>query len=493
VTDHLPLNIAVIMSDEQRWDTLGVTGNPAARTPHLDALATRGTVMDRCYAAYPLCCPSRMSLWTGLMAHDHHGFGNWRALRPDLRDGGLVRPFTAAGYHTIYTGKWHVPGTTPERFGFTDASAIPAVIDGQDRGRYIADYRAYATAQGYELVPGNIENLTAADIAALHQPGKAPCGRSEIPLAHYLETWQTGEFLAALDRRPATQPFFAVCSYNAPHFPMIVPAPFDELIDPEDIALPANFATQCRGKPAEVMASPFAHDDLSEAEWRRLIAHYLGFCALIDAQVGRIVEHLAASGDLDRTIVVFVSDHGDMMGSHGLIKKGFPLLYEETLHVPLILSGPGIPAGHRAGGLVSLIDLVPTLADLTGVTGLPCTSGQSFAAAFRAPAHWQGRPWVVAESYRTGSEESGKGGEHLTPADFDLSRDSVNLSIRTREHRYTFRWADRDEFYDLHDDPGEMVNLAGHPEMDRVTRPLRRELARSIERAFPEVANRLLS
>lgn len=488
-----PPNVLLILSDEQRWDTLGATGNAAARTPNLDALAARGTVMDQCHAAYPLCCPSRMSLWTGLMAHDHHGFGNWRALRPDLRDGDLVQPFVAAGYHTVYTGKWHVPGTTPERFGFADTSAIPAVIAGQDRGRYIEDYRAYATAQGYDLVPGQIENLTPADVATLHQPGKAPCGRSAIPLEHYLETWQTGEFLATLDRRPLDQPFFAVCSYNAPHFPMIVPAPFDELIDPDGDILPANFATRCTGKPDEVAHSSFARGDLPETEWRRLIAHYLGFCALIDAQVGRIVDHLAARGVLDQTIIVFASDHGDMMGSHGLIKKGFPLLYDETLHVPLILAGPGVPAGRRADGLVSLIDLLPTLADLTGVTGLPPNCGESFAPSLRSPARRRGRPWVIAESYRTGSEESGKGGEHLTPAGFDLARDSVNLSIRTHEYRYTFRWADRDELYDLTRDPGECVNLAGRPELDGVSRLLRAELARSIERAFPEVAHRLTS
>src|SRR5690606_25869857 len=105
---------------------------------------------------------------------------------------------------------------------------------------------------GYALHPAHIENLTAADIAQLNRPGKAPCGTSEIRLEHYLETWQTGQFLEALERRPSGEPFFAVVSYNAPHFPMIVPAPYDRLIDPDSIELPPNFNNGLEGKPEEL-------------------------------------------------------------------------------------------------------------------------------------------------------------------------------------------------------------------------------------------------
>lgn len=157
-------NVLVIMSDEQSYDTMGCTGNVAARTPHLDTLAERGRIFDRMYTPFPLCCPSRTSLMTGLMPRHHHVLGNWRGLRPDLADQGLGRWFADAGYHTFYVGKWHVPGSAPARMGFADQAAIPAVLDGKDRGRYISEYRDYATAQGYDLLPDNIENLTAADV-----------------------------------------------------------------------------------------------------------------------------------------------------------------------------------------------------------------------------------------------------------------------------------------------------------------------------------------
>lgn len=213
-------------------------------------------------------------------------------------DEGLVSNFKTHGYHTIYAGKWHVPGTTSERFHFDDTSAIPMVVDGKDSGRFIREYREYAGEQGYRLHETHIENLTLADIENLRQPGKAPCGTAEIAEEHFFETWQTERFLEAMERRPKNQPFFAVCSYNAPHFPMIVPSTYDRLIRPEDVKLPENFLRGVEGKPAEVTESKFYKEmaGLDEYEWRRFIAHYLGLCALIDKQVGEIVGYLKQNG-----------------------------------------------------------------------------------------------------------------------------------------------------------------------------------------------------
>lgn len=483
-------NVIVIMSDEQRHDSLGANGNPAAPTPHLDALAANGASHDGMYAAYPLCCPSRMSLWTGLMPHDHHGFGNWRLLRPDLRDGGLVHPFRAAGYHTIYNGKWHVPGSTPARFGFADVEATPAVLNGLDRGRYIEPYRAYAEGLGYELAPGHIENLTPRDVAKLERPGKAPYGTADIPLEHFLETWQATRFLEQLDRRPEDQPFLAVCSFNAPHFPMIVPEPYDRLVDPDDVVLPPNARHGPAGKPDEVISSGFHHPEWPETEWRHLIAHYLGLCALVDAQVGRILDYLDAQGIREETIVIFTSDHGDMIGSHHLNKKGWPLHYEEALKVPFIASGPGIASGHRTATLASLRDLMPTVADLCGVTIDAPAETVSFAPALRGDASWPGRDAVIAESFTFNGTESGDG-TAIDPASFDPERDRLNLSVRTPAWRYIFRSLDRHELYDVIADPGEMRNIAGDPRHRETIMAFRRMLADTLDDTFPAISARL--
>jgi arylsulfatase A-like enzyme len=483
-------NVIVIMSDEQRWDSLGCNGNRASRTPAIDALAAGGTSFDHCFAAYPLCCPSRMSLWTGLMPHDHHGFGNWRLLREDLRDRGLINPIASDGYHTIYNGKWHVPGTTPARFGFADVEATPAVLNGLDRGRYIESYREYVTAQGYELVPGHIENITARDLVQLERSGTAHYGTAEIPMEHFLEPWQTRLFLQQLDRRNPDRPFFAVCSFNAPHFPMIVPEPYDHLVDPAAVDLPGNFCAGLEGKPAEVTESTYREPCWPEDEWRRLIAHYLGLCSLIDDQVSQVLSHLDANGLREDTIVVFTSDHGDMLGSHGLNKKGYPLHYEEALRVPLVVAGPGVAAGHRPAGLVSLIDLVPTLASICNVDLDPPHDGISFAPALDGDASWQGRPHVLAESFRIDGTESGKG-EAVDPAAFDPDRDGINVSVRTPTQRYIWRLHDHDELYDLAADPGERRNLAQLPGVRAQCSEFRHLIAASLDGTFPAVASRM--
>jgi arylsulfatase len=495
-------NIIVIMSDEQSWDTLRFHGNQAAVTPNLDALAAAGISMDKCYTPYPLCCPARTSLWSGRMPHDHHVMGNWRHVRVDIADDGLVQRFREEGYQTIYTGKWHVPGTSPERYGFTDLSAIPAAPKGIDRGRYILPYREYAEKQGYALLPNNIENLTAADAEMLKQPGKAPCGRGEIALEHHLEVWQTQQFVVALDRREQNRPFFAVCSYNAPHFPMVVPAPFDTLIAPEDIVLPPNFLKGLEGKPAEVLESRYykqlAHCD--EQEWRRFIAHYLGFCALIDNQVGVIVNHLKDNNLYENTIIAFVSDHGDMMGAHGLVEKGFYLHYEEALRVPLIIagfrSGSGSGSGSVTGAvgtssdaLVQLNDLIPTLAELAGVQMDAKIDGRSFAGILTGNAK-KHRDYVIAETFKWNGEESGKG-EYTPLTSFDPLTDSVNISIRTESWKYIFRYRDIEELYQVTTDPYENTNLALNPAYAESLQHMRQLLLDDLEGSSPFLAQLL--
>ncbi|TBL81971.1 sulfatase-like hydrolase/transferase [Paenibacillus thalictri] len=484
-------NIVVIMSDEQSWDTLRFHGNTSAITPHLDALAKDGISLDKCYTPYPLCCPARTSLWSGRMPHDHHVMGNWRHIRSEIADGGLVNRFRDAGYHTMYTGKWHVPGTTPARFGFSDLAAIPAKPKGIDRGRFILEYREYAESQGYSLLPDNIENLTAADAELLKQPGKAPCGRAEIALEHYLEVWQTRQFLASMERREQDRPFFAVCSYNAPHFPMVVPAPYDTLINPEDIVLPPNFLKGTDGKPGEVLESRYYKhlEHCDESEWRRFIAHYLGFCTLIDDQVGVITDYLKQNDLYENTIVVFVSDHGDMMGAHGLVEKGFYLHYDEALRVPLIIAGAGA-AGSSSEALVQLNDLIPTLADLAGVsiqTG--DIDGRSFAGVVQGQAA-RHRDYVTAETFKWNGEENGKG-EYTPLTGFNPDTDSVNLSIRTDDWKYIFRYRDIEELYDMKADPYENGNAAGKPEHAGQLQRMRRLLYEELKNSSPFLAELL--
>jgi len=479
-------NVLVIMSDEQTWDTLGCTSNPAARTPNLDALAERGTQLDGCYTPFPLCCPSRTSLMTGLMPRHHHVLGNWRGIRPDLRSTGLGRWFTAGGFHTFYVGKWHVPGTTPAVMGFADAAAIPEVLDGKDRGRFIADYRDFARRQGYDLLPDQIENLTAADRDRLRQRGASHRGRSTIAAEDYLESWQTDELASVLDRAPVDGPWFGMCSFNAPHFPLLPPAPYDTVIDRAAVRLPASWAAGFDDLPAEVRASHFAQEfaDLDESGWVDTIAHYYGLIALVDTQVGRIVELLRRRGELDRTVIVFTSDHGDMMGAHRLMEKGHLLHYEESVHVPLIIAHPD--AGRqRSDQLLSMVDLAPTLLDLGGLEPVPGLDGSSVASVAGGTGSGS-RAYVTAETVLWNHDSENAHGEHVDPAGFTPGRDAINLSVRDHRYRYIHRSEDIDELFDLTTDLAEIQNLASaRPD---VVAGYRAVLAEEVHDVFPQVA-----
>lgn len=488
---HQP-NVLVMMSDEQSWATMGCTGNPAAVTPHLDDLCDDATSLDRCYTPFPLCCPSRASLWTGLMPRHHRVLGNWRPIDRTERTGGLAQAFRRHGYHTLYCGKWHVPGTTPGEMGWRDAVAIPAVVEGRDRGRYIPAYRDYAAGAGYQLDPHSMENLTRGDVERIGRPGAKPWATAEIRVEDFLETWQTDQFLAALARRPDDRPWLAACSYNAPHFPMVVPRPYDSIVDRHRVVLPASLSTGPVTKPREVRESRFATDftHLGEADWIQLIAHYLGLVALVDAQLGRVVEYLRAEGEWDRTIVVFTSDHGDMMGAHGLMEKGHLLHYEETLRVPLILRHPGTPAA-RSEALVSVCDIGPTLAALAEVDWAAATDGTSFADLLGKHAATAGDRYVTAETAApVGSPAAWSG---PLSASNPLETESLNLSIRTATTRYIWRSNDEDELYDLRKDPHEQVNRARQSDYEQLRWQCRARLADEVADSFPIVAERLRS
>ena len=491
-------NVVIILADEQRWDTLGCAGVfRDVKTPNIDALAAEGAHFTHCYSPNPICCPARACFWTGLESRNNHVTANWKILRPDLQDKGLVHPFANAGYHTFYAGKWHVPGTTPERMGFEQSAAIPAILKGNEKGRFIRPYRQYAEANGYPLVPGHIENLTVKE-RELYGKRNPLYGKSTIPFEHYLENWVTRKFLGLFDKRPAGKPFFSVVSYNAPHFPMIVPAPYDSAISPDADILPPNFLEGVDGKPEEVLTSKHYRGKVSRAHWKQLIAHYNGFCKMLDDLVGRVVDALRAAGELDNTLIVYTSDHGDMMGSHGMFMKGYDVQYEEAHRVPLVVRDPSLKGVAASDRFVTLLDVMPTIAERCGVDLKETIDGRSFANLLEDPKGAPIREYVTAESFRMPGVRNAAGRLHTDTAIFGANpKDSFNMSLRTPRERYMFRYNDIDEYYDLEKDPHENVNVAAYSEYaDRVEacreillRELRADtpvLAQAVERRMTE-------
>lgn len=436
-------NLLFLMSDQQRADTVA-PGSPC-QTPNLAALAAAGASFERCYAPNPICSPTRASLMTGLLPHSHgmvdctHTVDTYRAeLKPDLRF--WSHALQDAGYRTGYYGKWHIERSNRlERFGFDTYEVDPANFrryreqlglhptERRMQSRRVVAHKGYRDLLLYGLVDEPVE--------ATHE--------------HYLYSRGIA-FLDEAARQP-DQPWALFISTQAPHDPYLAPVACYEGYDPADIPQPASFEDNLSDRPGIYRRIQSVWRDLEWEDFAEATACYYAFCTLIDEQVGRILARLNELGLAGNTIVVYTSDHGDYMGAHRLLLKGIPA-FEEAYRVPLVMRGPGIPAGQRFDQIVSLIDLAPTLVELTGNGSFAC-EGRSFAPLLRDP----GAPWndeAFAECH----------GQRFFYTQRTLWRD---------RYKYVFNGFDEDELYDLAEDPHELRNLAG----DSAYRPILESMA----------------
>jgi arylsulfatase A-like enzyme len=356
-------NILLIVTDDQRPDTIVALGNPHIQTPHLDALVRRGTVFTRSTCAHPLCYPSRAELLTGCT-----GFRNGTFRQLKLNAGVPLWPevMRSAGYRTCYVGKWHMAGR-PSKIGY-------AVCDGlygsgragnepyvDFRGREATGYRGWQFQtddgrrfpdRGIGLTPNISSDFADAAIRLIGQP----------------------------DSQKA--PFFVHLNFTAPHDPRIWPPGYEEKYDPARLPLPGNFRPEhpfdhgnLRGRDEVLLPFPRTADDV-----RQELACYYAVISHMDEQIGRILKALDDAGQRDNTIVIFTSDHGLAIGSHGLVGK--QNMYEHTINVPLVIAGPGVPAGERRAAQCYLRDLFPTVCELAGLKQ-PNVDGQSLVPLLR--------------------------------------------------------------------------------------------------------------
>jgi arylsulfatase A-like enzyme len=480
-------NLLIFMVDQWRYDVAGHAGNPICRTPHLDRLAGEGARLTRAFTTVPLCTPTRASLWTGLWP-THHGVlinTHWRAPAgapqntrlpegiPTL--GTLMRD---AGYATAYFGKWHVGKDVDlARAGFD--FSLPAGAyerDLRERGvqRELRDVirRDYIVA-GYPFA--GITSLDGSDFR-------------EVWLCDRAEAWLRDHVSGP--GRADGQPFGCVVSLPGPHPGYIVPERYAALYDPKAMPLWPNAADDLADKPSphRLYRDEITHSGtLTDDEWRTCVARYYAFCTLIDEQLGRMLALLEELGVAEDTLVLFVSDHGDLIGAHRLWDKG-PMLYEEQLHIPCIVRLPGaegsgggeckgaagrgsgeykgIPAGTQCDAFVSLLDLMPTLAEGLGLSLAQPVDGRSAwpqLCGAPQPPDWPDDVYV---------QYHGEG----------ISLYSIR-ALRTERHKYVYYPFDRDELYDLQLDPWEMRNLIDDPASQATLADMRQRLLRRMEQA----------
>jgi arylsulfatase A-like enzyme len=416
------------MTDGQRADT--VAPGSFCQTPHLDGLAGRGTQFTRCYAPNPICSPTRASLMTGLLPHNHGMVDCTHTVEPyraKLKEG---LPFWSqtlqeAGYHTAYLGKWHIERSLQlERFGF-DAYEVEGyhqlkgLVERDDdmRVRGSVRQKGYRDFLLYGVVDGPVE---ATPEYQLYSDGV--------------------KFIREGAQDP-DRPWALFLSSEGPHDPWVVPRDYYERYDPAEVPCPSSFDDDLSDRPGIYRLLQGVWRQLEWPQFAQAIACYYAFCSLVDDQVGRILATLEETGQAGNTIVVFTADHGDYMGAHRLMLKGVAA-FEDAYRIPLILCGPGIPAGQRVEKIVSLIDLAPTLVGLTAGHEFPCY-GRSLL------------PLLSSEEPEWNSEAF---------AEFHGQRFFYTQRVLWRDdHKYVFNGFDVDELYDLAADPYEMHNLNYDP------------------------------
>ncbi len=460
-------NVLLFITDQQRWDTLGYTGRTSCGTPNLDRLAREGVAFDRCISPNPLCCPARAALFTGRYAHAA-GVGN--NLQETLERPALPEVFRDAGYDVAYAGKWHLgrgrgaaaldtwPGERSEGYrqwiaehNFADTSPagqLPFTFnpDGQHRGRPLKMHR-------------------------ISTPYAAP---QEGPTEWTYDSWIAARALEHLEdagRRPRDRPFFHVCSLSGPHPVFAVPEPYYSLYDPAQVPEPPNFADPMEGKPAFQSRSLWREVAREHGEtwepWARTMAVYWGMVTLLDELIGRVLGRLESLGLAENTIVAMTTDHGELMGSHGLFQKRS--MYEESLRVPLIVRAPGGRANTRITAPVSLTDIAPTL---LGLAGLSEAGERLLAPQGRDLSGWvrEGPPRVALDDPAAGAVFS----ENIVGTE-DEGMTDIRGAIGPR-FKLAWNRNDRHELYDTWADPYELDNLADYPALWQVRAALSRAL-----------------
>ena len=444
-------NIILIITDQQRFDTINALGAPWMYTPNLDRLANEGLSFSNCYVTSPLCAPSRASLFTGMYPHAHGVYSNFQKWAPSW-----VQWFADAGYHCVNIGKMHtnpydIPGGFHQRI----------IVENKDRPLFLDEHeRAYYDDWDRALHVRGIEKPTRY-VRYRNDPEGFKSAMGAFVWEHD-DDMHSDNFVGDtaawwLQERQSTAPLFLQIGFPGPHPPF----------DPTKSALARYLKTEIPVpdvKTKELEAQPPAHaayrdvmvkynqdgvswkHNPSPEELLRVRRHYAANVSMIDEKIGVMMEILEASGVLENAIVIFTSDHGEALGDHGHIQKW--TMYDVSLKVPLLFWSPGKVRQGTTDALVQLMDVAPTILE---------------QASISVPSNWQAKPFA--------SLLTGKGTSVFREAVYaELTKGHIQAASEficmRRDERYKLVWylgEDAGELYDLQADPDELENLWASP------------------------------
>ena len=410
-----------MIADDHRWDAIGGMGDPTVKTPTMDSLMARGTTFRQTHIMGSLvgavCVPSRAAVLTS--ANLFRSGGN--QINRDLAVWPQV--MREAGYHTFFSGKWH-----NDRQTFTDSFDA-----------------------GAKIFFGGMSDQYKVPVFDFDPTGEYPNDARYIGEKFSTELF-TDAAVQFIENYDETDPFFLYLSFTSPHDPRTAPGEYATMYPPADIPVPENFVPEHPFDNGEMrirdeVLAPFPR---TPEIVQQHIADYYGMITHMDAEMGRVLSTLEATGHLDNTIIIYTADHGLAVGQHGLLGK--QNLYNHSIHVPSIFAGPSIPEGKTVDALTYLYDVFPTVCDLTDVACPDTTEGCSLVPLMNGSAETV-RATVFA-AYRD---------IHRTISDGRWKLIRYYVSDETGKGTNCI------QLFDLAQDPWETTNLADLPEYsDRV-------------------------
>lgn len=468
-------NIIIITTDQQRTDSLSCYGSTFTDTPHLDKFASEGICFERAYCANPVCTPARASIFTGKYV-SRHGAWNVGMNVPD-DEPMISHRLLDVGYRTHYIGKAHFQpfGASPEQSIETrnNTDRYP-----EFRGPYYGfetvelalGHATYGIAGHYgEWVRSQVSEQTFVSYSNARRLSQVGFGGGahdwDIPLKYHNSVWTADRTIDFLTNHSTDKPFLLAIGFQDPHHPHCVPTEFEERVEPAEVPLPDFVEGELADKPPHFMEARCGQLSKSKirgkfaiagqgggADFRKVSEHdarlgrayYYNMVKIIDQEMGRILACLDECGLRDNTLVLFTTDHGELLGDHGLWMKG-PFHYEQLVRVPTLMRYPAmIPSGQRTHALFSHVDIVPTVLA---------------AAELPIPSDTDG---VDAMPMLTGKQESVRDSLLIECVDDPQGLRLKTIVTDTRKltwycgHPYG-------ELYDLENDPSERVNQWDNP------------------------------
>jgi len=459
-------NILFIVADHHTWH--GIANRSPARTPHLNRLAEEGLLFNRSYTPISLCCPARAMLisgcypWkNGVFTQIHVPTSLHRDMHPEVVT--YSQRLREAGYHLGYCGKWHASHVRgPMDLGFHENRDLMGVDEEYRKRHGISEEELYgnykkafaAKLSGKQFVswPGTQEDPFLMWACDEREP--------EATHTHFIAERASG---MVRDFSAKKSPWHVEVHFPEPHDAYCPLRKFLDHYDINDIELPESYYKETfKNKPGLHSREASLWSQLDEKAFKEGVRHFYAYCEQVDHYVGKILQTLQETGQADNTLVVFTSDHGDMMGAHRMFIKGW-MPYEESHRTPMIARWPGvIQPGTQSNALVQLHDWAHTFVQVAGASPLPFSDGKDLTPILR--------------------DSKTPGPEHILNVYYGAEFLYTQRILIGQRYKYVFNGFDWDEFYDLERDPSELHNAINDPEYAAAIEETREALWKTMEK-----------